>query len=561
MSVESRILELKTLITPYERYELQTFIAGLLLQVGKVPGNQFLKKLMSPQRQLFFLAILNLQQEDLGTKKGFTEVEWDSIVDLLCEVEAEYIAMLGWPKDDSETSEHTDVIMIAMSSYMTYHFNGPLFFAEQEIERIETVFKPFETEIALKTGLEIGDFIMAFDLLEETTKTNLEDALFYVNQTNRQKLVLKGLMSGLDTLEEMMELDAEKIAAMQCFMTNPGAILRFRPEKLPVHKLSTDKLIKVLKLFTYEPEPKSSLHYYTDDNILFRKPFLQLPNGQYLMFFLKQYLNAIYLYLWDLCSGINKTKLTTHRDACLENKVARIFDHFFDKKAHIYANYKIVYNGAEQDILLLYKGKALIIEAKALAIRAPMRDPFKAFDKIKSDFKASIQYGYNQCYRVKSRFLNCEDFSIYNERGEIEYTVPVRQYKDVYSIIVTRERYGMIQTDLDNMLKVENNDQYPWSISIDDLEAFLLCLKKSKMGIDKLFSYLFSREKFHGRLFCSDELEMCGQYLTDPKLFSACSLADNIFYVDPHLSTVIDQEYYSGLGFKNERHFKQKRRG
>ena len=46
-----------------------------------------------------------------------------------------------------------------------------------------------------------------------------------------------------------------------------------------------------------------------------------------------------------------------------------------------------------------------IIEAKGYSLREPLRDPQKAFVRIKDDFNNSIGYGYEQTKRVEKKFI------------------------------------------------------------------------------------------------------------------------------------------------------------
>lgn len=65
---------------------------------------------------------------------------------------------------------------------------------------------------------------------------------------------------------------------------------------------------------------------------------------------------------------------------------------------------------------------------------------------------------------------------IKDEKGKILYTVNPKKIQNIYSIVVTLEQFGSLQTDLSLMLQKEDNIDYPWSAYIDDLEIFLFTL-------------------------------------------------------------------------------------
>jgi hypothetical protein len=184
-----------------------------------------------------------------------------------------------------------------------------------------------------------------------------------------------------------------------------------------------------------------------------------------------------------------------------------------------------------------------------------MRDPLKAFNKIKSDFKKSIQYGYDQCKRVENKIEEGKPFKIYDSKTKkCLYEILPNRIKDYFSIIVTQFKYGGIQTNLDNLLIKEDKSLYPWSVSVDDLEAFILVLRKIKKGMarSQFIEYLKHRELFHERLHCSDELELCGFFINAPNDFKRQAKEDAIFSAFPGMSDLFDAEYRNGLGFDNE---------
>ncbi len=102
------------------------------------------------------------------------------------------------------------------------------------------------------------------------------------------------------------------------------------------------------------------------------------------------------------------------------------------------------------------------------------------------------------------------------------------------------------------------NEDYPWVIKLDDLEVLLLTLAKLKSRPDSLMDYLEFRESLHGKLICSDELELCGAYITGELNFDKVAKA-KVIITSPDSAKIFDKEYQKGMGFKNEKHLKEKR--
>lgn len=132
---------------------------------------------------------------------------------------------------------------------------------------------------------------------------------------------------------------------------------------------------------------------------------------------IKNWIHAIYNTLFEFC--INqptlKEKFYAIRGEILENKIERIFQIFFNGKAIVYRGY-YTQDKHEQDLLFLIDGLALIVEAKASKRDEPRREPDKAYPLILSNFEETIQKGYDQAYRVKSKFINKDMLCIYKDQ-------------------------------------------------------------------------------------------------------------------------------------------------
>ena len=193
-----------------------------------------------------------------------------------------------------------------------------------------------------------------------------------------------------------------------------------------------------------------------------------------------------------------------------------------------------------------------------------MRDPIRGYDKIKSDFKTGVQKAYNQCKRLENKFNEANNFKIFDEKTNRQlYEIDTVKIKNYYSIIVTQHKYGSIQTNLSELLEKEESDLYPWSVCVDDLEIFLLGLKKIKRSsaTTNFLNFLDQREYLHERVICSDELELCGLFINQQHQFRKYAIEmDDILVTDIRMSNVFDAHYQNGLGFTNEIDIVKKRK-
>lgn len=126
----------------------------------------------------------------------------------------------------------------------------------------------------------------------------------------------------------------------------------------------------------------------------------------------------------------------------LEKRVLELFRQFLGPKAHCYPNYSI-------------------------------------------DGQKAIQLGYDQCRRVEKAIYDNELLTIRDGKNmkQVLYTAKTHKIQEVWSIVVTDYKYGPIQTDLHHLLQREKDSLYPWSVSADDLEIFLLVMRKHLKGI------------------------------------------------------------------------------
>jgi hypothetical protein len=122
----------------------------------------------------------------------------------------------------------------------------------------------------------------------------------------------------------------------------------------------------------------------------------------------------------------------------------------------------------------------------------------------------------------------------------------------VFSIVVILEKFGHIQNDLAFMLQLFEDDVYPWSVCIDDLEIYLLAMKKKGFSIQDFHLFLNLRKTLHGNLITNDEGRITGHFLTHHNFIKMRNphgtyqpvAADDLIY---------DLLYAKVLGFKGER--------
>ncbi len=346
-------------------------------------------------------------------------------------------------------------------------------------------------------------------------------------------------------------------------MADHGIMDRFYPEELVSETLPLDKVEKILQLLSVKQEEKNFL-YYTETkpgNPLYEKPILSLDERMYQVFEVKQVMHAVETLLEKTTTTTNehKTKYVEVKGKLLEKNIAELFTKFFGSDFKLYQGYYV--DGCEKDILILWKKYAFIIEAKGYSLREPFRDPDKAFPRIKDDFNASIGYGYKQSRRVEEKFINQEPLKITYKNGNLIEEIDTTYFEKDFSIIVNLKSFGQIQCDLSTLIQLENEDDvFPWAIKMDDLEIFLLTLMARNQKPEKLVEFLSMREQLHGKLICSDELEVCGAFLNKKINLKRLKYIGTIA-TTPDLADTFDEQYYKTMGFKDEKYLYEKQSG
>ena len=565
MSLEAKSQELKELVSIYDTGWFLGNLCQLMTCIANNAADDQLGKLSSPLRQLYFLGGLFATTNPIEDYElQYTHEQWDKIVELLNDIEREY-DKLFFPEEGEVIDENWKKVReVAMPSFLSYFNQGPLNYEEQTINWVNDLYSQLNDIIEPETGLKTEHFIEFYNSLDKLVQTNFQSHSTEGKPLRKDldkyaRLQVGTVENAPDFIKEM----GEKKRPLYTFVADHGIINRFYAEELVSDKLTIDEVKAILSLLSC-CRNNSDFLYYTSTkpgNPLYEKPIISLGEDMYQVFEVKQVIHAIESLLESLCTKTkeNTTKYITKKGKLLEQKIIDLFGKFFKKDYEVFQSYYV--DGCEQDILILWKEYAFIIEAKGYKLREPLRDPNRAFVRIKDDFKDSVGYAYEQTNRVEKKFVDQVPLKIEDENGNLIKEIDTKQYENGdFSIIVNLKSFGQIQTDLSTLLELKEDSAYPWVVRFDDLEVFLLTLiAKLKTPID-LVNFLTMREELHGRLFCSDELEICGGYITgalnDEVIDNESKIATT-----PDLANIFDEQYRKGMGFKNEKLLKEKRSG
>lgn len=557
--------ELKALLSKYNTQSALGHLSFLMTCITNGSAQDELGRLVSPMRQLYYLAGLLVTQKGDGTNEfQYSEEDWQKIVDHLVEIEKEYYKLFLPEKPEDVTEEWKKIVGAAMPTFLSYFNLGPLNFEEQVIEQIRGTFTALDDVIIAKTGLTTEDYLQFYDNLDSWCVYNFQSLgvggpQYPLRQNWRDYIVLGEIDSVELVPGEIQRIGRDK-QSLYTLVIDPGIKYRFKAEDMASNGLTIDKVNTILSQLTIKRGPMDFL-YYTGQNPLVLRPIVDLGNGLYQVFEEKRVLHAILFHLEEICKekDASKARLTHCKGHYLEGKIVDLCRKFFGEKAEIIRSYYL--EGNEQDIMVLWNGDMFVIEAKAYSNREPFRNAEKAFVRIKDDFNGCIGYAYKQCKRIENKMKAGKPFDLKDDKGRAIKTINPADYdgNDFY-IIVNQESFGQIQVDLSMFLEVGDEDNYPWAVRFDDLEVFLLTLIARKKKPQFFVDFLIMREYLHGHIICLDEGEICGGYIMG-ELTQDLAESEDIITTAPNMASVFDEQYRKGMGFKNEKHWKEKHDG
>ena len=129
--------------------------------------------------------------------------------------------------------------------------------------------------------------------------------------------------------------------------------------------------------------------------------------------------------------------------------------------------------------------------------------------------------------------------------------------KEIHILIVTQERYAILQNDIDLLLK--DNGFSATSICVDDLETELITFHRLESPFASFCDYLTVKEKLKSRVLYDDELDLAAYYLQEKELLKKMCDDNYIYAIKDNYSILFDYLYYNGgLGFKKELYYPNK---
>lgn len=339
--------------------KLITFIDTPRIQIYPFQG------LDSPYRQLTYFACLNLSSpiDAIKNKEVESDEKWKEIVVQFLKVRAGYYEEL-LPKEGQESDEFLKFYKVAMPVFNNYFDTGNLDYEEQEVERVSSCFTPFDGLVCEKTGLLTKEFIDIYNIIFESLEA-APNRVHHIKNSDPEARAYMDKMKELKTHPHDFAYDGpnDNIKFLVEFFRDRGGRFTVALEKLCASYDET-KVKAFISHFSIVRSDDPEYLYYTQPNKVLLKPLFVRKDGRLLIVDIKQLIHSIYRFLHEVLTSSPKSEaFYSRRGKELQNKTAVLFKDFFGASALIYNEYKV--NGNAQDVLVLNKGLALIIEVKS----------------------------------------------------------------------------------------------------------------------------------------------------------------------------------------------------
>jgi hypothetical protein len=524
-------------------------------QFGASADEEDSPKLSSKVRQAFFLLGLMLTTEEPQPGKDFGKDDWKIAAKLLESIFNKYFYMfLRNSKEIPDVSdEQLDRHGVAMTHFLSYFNNGLLASFEQVVNRIKQYLIPFDSELKTLLGISATDSLEIAEWLHQKLQKQNDELMdsFYKAAEIREQLIKRTTAENWSEERQIREMrKPENALVFERTFNLIDAQCQVRFEEIEA-KFGREKARAYWKNYVAKRGEFEGFQYLTERNIAEEKTLLEIKEGVAFC------LSANVLY-WAILRTGEQTLLDNHK-ASYEKRRGKIFDKevenafrkYFPQRAVFLPNvYETRDLHNEHDLIIVWENKLFIIEAKSSPPREPFRNLEKAVTRIEREFqsKSGIQGAFDQAIRIYRKLKSGQIVELYDDQRNLVITLKPNEIKQIYCIGVTRDNFGPVATDLSILLDKKEAEPYPWIIDIYSLEAFFDAWKYFDWKPYKFCEYLNQRQKVHGKIFASEELEVAGFFIRHGRLDYLTKKNAPKIVLNSSYSDVFDEIYKTKYG-------------
>jgi hypothetical protein len=507
-------------------------------------------RLTSPAKQVPFLLGVLLSTEEPSEPGDFGEEQWNQVKPVLDSLFFAYMR-LYMPEDDeiSDLSEEWHHVReVAMSAFLHYFNVGLLASIEQIAERIELYLVPFDHELSTDLGISASEALTICIWIRDELQTCMDQMTTTAKdeQAKRHALLDRAIAEGWSKdklIKETQDSDyGNKARQLFSHMDNLGKVFL-----LDLEEAFPDSASDFWSLFTVARGAAAELRYPTERSEFEAKPLIRLNEQEAMCPIVNQLFGAV-LSVGEqhLLASDSRNRYLQARDKTLESEVTAKFKPFFPAGAKVWENvYETPESNYEHDTIIVDDELCLVVESKAKPPIEPFRDPGKAFTRLRHAFRSDggIQKGFEQANPIVKKLKAGEVVLLYDKRGDLVGTLEPNCAKRIVAVVVTRDNYGLLATNLALLLEKDADDSFPWVTNVFDLANLGMAWDYLKWGSSELREYIEQRIELHGTVYSEDELDYAGYYIRHGELKSTVSTKADIVQLNPEYSSLFDDIY------------------
>lgn len=513
ISLDKKIEELKSLTAKLDIYKVANSLFHELVMFGQM-GSRV--KLNSPARQSLYLLGVMSSQSICNTEE-LSDEKLNKIYSLLNDIYSKYLSVYFPDKKDLEQGIDNSWLKTrhaSMPAFLGYFFESKKIATDELRKDLLKTYEQFEDIISAHFGLSHKDMIEITDRIGNILQNRIDYIYKILGDVDAKRLEFAN--SDVNEYHENLKALQESCGPLMSeFMRLSEELCIFKFNE--IEGVDPAKLEKFKQHFVLKKGSANDIKYITDENSLETNPIITVDEENYAIcsinFMLLAVQNKIDQYFKE--SKFND-RFRKARDIKLEQDAKEVFGELLPENSivleSVFENNK---SSNEHDLVIITDRTILIVEAKAAPRREPLRDPSRAFTRIKDDFKkkSGIQSGCDQALNLKTLIEKNEITTLYDKKGNVLHTISKQDFDEIYCICVTKDDFGLLATDLTILLEKPDGVKYPWVINIDDLRFLISCLKY--IGKDWLYfiDYLSQRVNLMGKIIAADELEIAGAFL------------------------------------------------
>lgn len=513
ISLDKKIQKLKSLTEKLDIYSISNRLFHELIMFAHM-GERV--KLNSPARQsLYLLGIMSSQK--ICNAEEYTDEKADRVFTLLNDIFSKYLnAYFPNKKDIKQGIDNTWLKSrhASMPTFLGYFFESKKIATDELKKDILKTYERFEKEISNNFGLSHTDMVDITDRIGVLIQSKVDRIYHILDEVNKKRLEFSN--SSVENYHEALKAIQETCGPLMLEfkkLSEETCIFRFDE----IDDIDSEKLNLFIRHFVSTKGHTNEIKYITDENPLEYSPIITVDNNHYTLSSINFILLAIQKKIEKFFKNSKYAdSFRKARDKKLEQDTRDTFNELLPVNAilleSVFENNK---SSNEHDIVIIVGRAVLVIEAKAAPRREPLREPSKAFTRIRDDFKkkTGIQSGCDQAFSLKNLIEKNDITILYDKKGNVLHTLSKQEIDEVYCICVTKDDFGFLATDLSVLLEKPVDFEYPWVINIDDLRYFFSCLKYIGKEWEFFMDYLRQRIRLMGKIISGDELEIAGAYL------------------------------------------------